>query len=469
MRDHLHEIRARGADLVIVGNGAPSFAAAFRQDFRLDVPGVVLLTDPDLVAYRAAGMRRGRVELLSPRVPLNAIRAYRSGARQGSIQGDPWQLGGVLVIRPGGDLTYRYVSSEAGDRPPLGPVLAALEEGATYSGEGEVMNALQRLLGRGLSLVVDPTIVLSFDRTGFWIHSLAFCGDDLEVDLTGRRILISGANSGIGYEAALALADLGAEVVLLCRSQERGESAANRIREISGNPRIAVEGMDLSRLASVRAAGERLRRRPVDVLIHNAGLLPETRVETEDGFELTVATHVVGPFVLTHLLREALQASPNGRLIWVSSGGMYTQRLRLDDMNWHRRPYDGVRAYAETKRAQVVLAELWAEEFANTSVVSNAMHPGWVDTPGVQISLPTFHRITRSILRTPAEGADTILWLAACERAGKQSGQFFFDREPRRTHFLPTTRESEEDRRALWQFCWRQLGISDEDRGRRLA
>lgn len=107
-------------------------------------------------------------------------------------------------------------------------------------------------------------------------------------------------------------------------------------------------------------------------------------------------------------------------------------------------------AYAETKRAQVVLAELWAEEFAASGVCVNAMHPGWADTPSVAASLPRFRRLTKSILRTPAEGADTVIWLAAAARAREHSGRFYFDRSPRRTHLLPGTHESPADREALW-------------------
>jgi hypothetical protein len=133
LRDRIDEIRARGAELVIVGNGAPSFAAAFREDFRLDGP---LLVDPELRAYRAAGLRRGRIEMLSPRVPLNALRAFRRGARQGSVQGDPWQLGGVFVIRPGGKLAFRHVSREAGDHPPIDTLLDALSDAASDGSRG---------------------------------------------------------------------------------------------------------------------------------------------------------------------------------------------------------------------------------------------------------------------------------------------------------------------------------------------
>jgi NAD(P)-dependent dehydrogenase (short-subunit alcohol dehydrogenase family) len=452
LRDRIDEIRDRGAELVIVGNGAQNFAAAFREDYRLDCP---LLVDPELRAYRAAGLRRGRVEALSPRLPWNAIRALRGGSRQGAVEGDVWQLGGVFVIRRGGELAYRYVSREAGDHPPVDDILAALADDSEKVDEHISVSAVQLWLGRALSYAVDPFIVSSFDRTGFRIHSLTFQPDDLDVDLSGRRCIVTGANSGIGYETALALADLGAEVVLVCRSRDRGEAAVQRIREQTGNARVSLELLDISDLSAVREAAARLASGPVDVLVHNAGVLPDERVETVDGLELTFATHVVGPFLLTRLLRPGLESSPDGRVIWVSSGGMYTRRLNLEDPNWSRRDYDGVLAYAETKRAQVVLAELWAEELRQSGVVVNAMHPGWADTPSVKSSLPRFHRLTRNILRTPAEGADTVVWLAAAARARSGAGRFFFDREVRRTHLLPFTRESSEDRRALWELCER--------------
>ncbi|MCG8588223.1 MAG: SDR family NAD(P)-dependent oxidoreductase [Proteobacteria bacterium] len=461
MRGRIDVIRARGAELVIVGNGATNFAAAFREDFELDGP---LLVDPELVAYRAAGLRRGRVELLSPRLPWNALRALRAGSRQTGIQGDPWQLGGVFVLRPEGEATYAYRSREAGDHPPVDEILAALDEDADPIEETADASASRVWLGRILSRVVDPFIVSSFDRTGFRIHSLTFQPDDLDVDLSQRRCVVTGANSGIGYETALALADLGARVVLVCRDRERGQEAVERVQKQTGNARVSLEVADLSVLASVRSVADRLGSESVDVLVHNAGVLPDERTETADGLELTFAVHVAGPFLLTRLLRQRLEQSPDGRVLWVSSGGMYTRRLQLEDPNWTSRDYDGVLAYAETKRAQVVLAELFAEELRGTRVVVNAMHPGWADTPSVRSSLPRFYGATRHFLRTPAEGADTVVWLAACPRAGDETGRFFFDRQPRRTHLLPFTRESERDRRALWRLC-EQLTAERPERG----
>ncbi|HEY5658919.1 MAG TPA: SDR family NAD(P)-dependent oxidoreductase [Myxococcota bacterium] len=459
MCDRIDAIHARGAELVIVGNGAREFAAAFREDHALDCP---LLVDPELRAYRAAGLRRGRVELLSPRLARHTARALRAGFRQAGVQGDPWQLGGVFVIRPGGALTYRYVSREAGDHAPVEEMLRALEPGAEAISERAPAPRAREWLGRALSRAVDPLIVPSFDRTGFRIHSLRFREEDLDVDLSGRRCLVTGANSGIGYETALTLADLGAELTLLCRNPERGQQAVERIRQRTGNARVSTETLDVSDLASVRALAARVGSAPVDVLVHNAGVLSDERVETREGLELALATHVVGPWLLTHLLRDSLERSTDARVIWVSSGGMYTRRLNLEDPNWTQRDYDGVIAYAETKRAQVVLAELWAESLRGAGVAVNAMHPGWADTPAVKKSLPRFHRVTRSILRTPAEGADTVVWLAACPHARQHSGRFFFDREPRRTHLLPFTRESQGERRALWALCER---LAAEARG----
>ncbi len=144
LRDRSDEIRDKGAELVIVGNGSAHFASAFREEFELDGP---ILLDTELTAYRAAGLRRGRVEFFSPRLPLNAFRALLKGSRQTGIQGDPWQLGGVFVIRPGGELTYRYVSREAGDHPPIDEVLGALNEDAEPP-EGV---GCQNRLGRSLA------------------------------------------------------------------------------------------------------------------------------------------------------------------------------------------------------------------------------------------------------------------------------------------------------------------------------
>jgi NAD(P)-dependent dehydrogenase (short-subunit alcohol dehydrogenase family) len=262
--------------------------------------------------------------------------------------------------------------------------------------------------------------------------------------------LVTGANSGLGLAAARGLAAREATVYLLCRDERRGGAALAEIRGATGNPRVHLEVVDLSRRGSIRASARRLAEPRIDVLVHNAGVLPNARELTPGGLELTVATHVVGPHLLTRLLEPRLEG---GRVIFVSSGGMYAKRFELDAMLATDGPYDGVAAYAMTKRAQVILSELWAAALRGSGTVVNAMHPGWAATRAVARSLPRFWRLMRNRLRSPEEGADTILWLAAAPRAGAETGKFWFDRRQVATHLVPWTREREEERRALWGWC----------------
>ena len=304
-----------------------------------------------------------------------------------------------------------------------------------------------RSLAGGL---LDATIVFSFDRSGFRRHAARFRAEDLEVSMAGKTCLVTGGNSGIGQAAATGLAARGAAVFLLCRSRERGEAAAEEMRRATGNEMVRVEEVDVSERESIRAFGKRFREPRVDVLVNNAGVLPDRRTVTADGVELTLATNLFGPYVLTELLLPKLQASPDARVVNVASGGMYTQKLDVKALlAGGPDPFDGVAQYARTKRALVVLNELWAERHRKDGVTISAMHPGWADTPAVRTSLPRFREITKGILRTPEEGADTVTWLAVAPRLAGRSGLFWFDREPVSTHYLPWTRETPSEREAL--------------------
>jgi NAD(P)-dependent dehydrogenase (short-subunit alcohol dehydrogenase family) len=297
-------------------------------------------------------------------------------------------------------------------------------------------------------------VIGSFDAPGYRRHARRFDPRDLDVDLSGRRCLVTGSGGGLGRAAALGLARLGATVHLLVRDRGRGERARDELRAESGSSRIEVEVADVSDLGALARWARGFAADAIDVLVHNAGVLPAARALTADGLELTFATHVAGPHLLTRLLAPRLRAAGDARVVWVSSGGMYTQRLSLADLGWERRPYDGVRAYAQTKRMQVELAARWARELGPAVHVS-AMHPGWADTPGVETSLPRFHARLRARLRTPAEGADTIVWLAARRPAPSPSGAFWFDRRARWTHYLPWTRTGAATRAALWALAER--------------
>jgi NAD(P)-dependent dehydrogenase (short-subunit alcohol dehydrogenase family) len=249
-------------------------------------------------------------------------------------------------------------------------------------------------------------------------------------------------------------------VLVLVRSAERGEALAQRLNAgatPAGRRQVEVVLCDLSDLGSVRRCAEGLlaSEEPVDVLINNAGVMAAERTLSPDGIELTYATNVVGPFLLTNLLAPALAraaaATPGAaRVINVSSGGMYGQRIHVDDLQMAHEKYNGVTAYARSKRAEVILTELWAERWRDRGVSVHAMHPGWADTPGVQESLPGFRRLTRPLLRTPEQGADTTVWLAGADAGLIGTGGYWHDRRRRPTHLLPTTRESPSDRLALW-------------------
>ena len=310
--------------------------------------------------------------------------------------------------------------------------------------------------------ILDKSILFSFDRGGFERHQKEFRAEDLEVDLAGRSLLITGANSGLGKATARALAGRGGEVWMLCRSAERGRRARDEIRQATGNPSVHLETVDLADPASIRRLAERFADRPVDVLVHNAGLLPLELETTAQGLELTFAVHVVGPLLLTRLLVPNLLRSADARVLLISSGGMYGARLDVARMLEPASPYDGVKAYALTKRAQVVLSELLADRLGPHGVACNAMHPGWAATPGVERSLPRFQRLLGNRLRTPDEGADTIVWLAASRQAGFPSGRFWFDRRQVDTHLVPWTREADEERRQLWSTACRLAGIDEE-------
>ena len=304
-----------------------------------------------------------------------------------------------------------------------------------------------------LSKLLDASIVRSFDRSGFLRHARKFGPTDLDVDLQDRVCLVTGANSGIGFETALALAERGASVWLLCRDKQRGDSAAQDIRRRTGSRRVRSVVLDVSDLGDIERFAAQFGSRRVDVLVHNAGVLPAQRIESAQGHEITLATHVLGPSLLTRLLVPKLARSEDPRVVLVSSGGMYPKKLSLNDVEWQVRPYDGVAAYAQTKRMQVVLSELLAELLLPEGIRVNSMHPGWADTPAVQSSLPRFWQLMKNRLRTPAQGADTVVWLACSPAATGETAGFWFDRVRRSIYLVPGTRERAAERSRLLRLC----------------
>jgi dehydrogenase/reductase SDR family protein 12 len=313
-----------------------------------------------------------------------------------------------------------------------------------------------------LDTVLDLSVLPGYTNVGYRIRRGAWSPLPPGA-MDGKVVLVTGASSGIGLAAAEGFARLGASVRLLVRSEDRGERARAQIVARTGNRDVRVGLCDLSELASVRdyAAAFHVEETTLDVLVNNAGAMPQTRTLTSEGLELTFATNVLGPFLLTSLLLGLLEDSAPARIVEVSSGGMYTQRLDVQDLQSEHGDYDPPAVYARSKRAQVILGELWAERLRGSGVVVHSMHPGWVDTPGLQASLPRFRRVTAPLLRTPEEGADTIVWLGAAEEPARSSGGFWHDRRERPTHRGPWTRETPVERERLWSACERLCALHD--------
>jgi NAD(P)-dependent dehydrogenase (short-subunit alcohol dehydrogenase family) len=311
---------------------------------------------------------------------------------------------------------------------------------------------IARLVDQALELPV----VTSFTRLGPAVRSRLGgwqALDDYRLD--GQVVVVTGATSGLGLAAAEQFARCGATVVLLGRDATKTGRVRDDVARRTGNEALEVLVADMGDLDQVRtAAAALIARHPrVDAVVHNAGALTADRRESPQGIEATVASQVVGPFLFTSLLLPALRAAAPARVITVSSGGMYAAGLTVDRLQMGD-DYRGAEQYARAKRAQVTLNEMWAERVPASEAVFHAMHPGWADTPGVEAALPRFRSIVGPLLRTPAEGADTIVWLVADDEPRRSSGGFWLDRARRSIHRLPSTRRSDTPARRLALWDW---------------
>jgi NAD(P)-dependent dehydrogenase (short-subunit alcohol dehydrogenase family) len=317
---------------------------------------------------------------------------------------------------------------------------------------------------RLLDCLLDLAVAPGYTRIGYRLRGLSW-SSAIAGGLVGKVALVTGASSGLGEATCEGLARAGARVHMLVRDLERGEEARERLRSrLDPDAQLELQLCDLADLSAVRSFARSFsaRERRLDVLVNNAGVLPPERKRTADGFELTFATNVLGPFLLTGLMVEAFRRGDHARVINVSSGGMYTARLDVDDPQLERREFDGPSFYAHTKRAEVALTEVWGERLAELGISCHSMHPGWADTPGLSSSLPRFYGWMRPLLRDPHEGADTIVWLATAD-LDERSGEFWHDRRPRPKHRLPRTRESRQERERLWAECARLGGLTEEE------
>lgn len=283
-------------------------------------------------------------------------------------------------------------------------------------------------LGGVVDRALDTLVLPGFTNLGMRLRSrLADWPADASKDsLAGRHVAITGATSGLGLATAHMASDLGAHVHLIVRNTDLGHEVADSL----AGPATVWE-CDVSDLESVRRCAQALvaSRVVLHALVHNAGAMPAVRTESRQGHEMTMALHVLGPVLLTE---AALPALAGAHVVFVTSGGMYLQRLHVDDLEYRQGTYAGATAYARSKRAQVELLAPLQERWAPQGITVSATHPGWAATPGVTQSLPTFDRFLKPLLRSAEEGADTTVWLIAMP-GRRPGGLLWHDRHPRPT------------------------------------
>lgn len=311
------------------------------------------------------------------------------------------------------------------------------------------------LPARALDTLMDRTLVLGYTKVGLGVRRRlpGWPADPRPGVLAGKDVLVTGASSGIGIATAEGLAALGATVHLVVRDEAKGGRVRDEIAGRRPDARLRVWRCDVGDLDDVRRFAREIGGEipALHAVVHNAGVMPPERTESAQGHELSMAVHVLGPVVMTEALRPQLAG---GRVVLVSSGGLYSQSLRSDDPEYRTGDYSPTTAYARSKRMQVEMLPLLADRWSLAGITAAAMHPGWADTPGVQESLPRFRALTRPVLRDDAEGADTSVWLVGTEPA-PPTGRFWHDRRVRPIDIMASTRSDQDARARAWAWLAR--------------
>ena len=256
--------------------------------------------------------------------------------------------------------------------------------------------------------------------------------------MDGKVCLVTGANSGIGRETALALAKMGATVILVARDPTKGGAALDDIKRASGNEHVELMLADLASLDSIRqlAADFRAKHQQLHVLVNNAGSYNVQRSETKDGFETTFGVNHLAYVLLTNLLLDVLKASAPSRIINVSSASHRGATINFDDLHGND-AYRGMAAYGQSKLANVLFTYELARRLEGTGVTANSLHPGVVMTnfghnnTGIFGSLfGVFHAVARPFLLTPERGAETSIYLASSPEVEGVTGKYFVKKRP---------------------------------------
>jgi NAD(P)-dependent dehydrogenase (short-subunit alcohol dehydrogenase family) len=271
--------------------------------------------------------------------------------------------------------------------------------------------------------------------------------------LDGKTCLITGANSGIGKETALALAQMKANLVMVCRNKDKGESARREVSKKTGNDSVDLLLCDLASLAEVRTLAAEVRNRygKLHILVNNAGLFSFSG-KTEDGFESTFAVNYLAPFLLTNLLLELLESGAPSRIVNVSSVAHFSGHVDLESIEKGRGP-SGWGAYSNSKLALVMFTYELARRLRGTGVTANCLHPGAVATSIWRIP----SGLMRPFMKSAKEGAETSIYLASAPEVEQVSGEYFENKSARKSS------EASYDEKmalALWDSTSKLVGLS---------
>lgn len=261
--------------------------------------------------------------------------------------------------------------------------------------------------------------------------------------MSGKICIVTGANSGIGKETALGLAQMGARVVMVCRNAEKGKAALEEIRRESGSSQVDLLIADMSSQASVRALAEQIQQKypRLDVLVNNAGGAAPARTLSADGIEMTLATNHLGAALLTFLLLDLLKASAPSRIINVSSEAQRRARLDMNDLQFERRKYRGIAAYGQSKLLMNAFTFELARRLAGTGVTANCLHPGVVATNIWSANPPPLIgkliiAVVKPFMLSSKQGAAVSLYLATSPEVAQVSGEYFVKSKPAKSNHL---------------------------------
>ena len=293
------------------------------------------------------------------------------------------------------------------------------------------------MLKKTFGKILDSSIYLSFDQTGFQRHEADF---DVfsPVQKEGKVAVVTGGSSGIGLNVVDFLSALKIDTYSLSRN---GDQVGNDNHKF-------FSSLDVSNFVEILNYCEKAPER-IDYLVLNAGGMPEKKVLNDFGFESQFASQVIGHYLMMRHLFELGKLHKETKVVWTTSGGMYLCKYDENFATGKMKGYDKVKVYANAKRAQVILLEYLKKDFP---FFIGAMHPGWVDTPGVRSAIPGFYEFTKNRLRNSSEGADTINWLLLNDR-NLVSGELWFDRKIRKKYLFPFTKTSKSIEDSIYHLC----------------